>query len=284
MKIPRLIWWFLPALCLWQESVVAQQHPVGNDGPRIILSEWQDMLKQTIDSSVFLLRQDYSLRGKKSGRHYGQGNLPYFGRIYTIGVKISPHLIYTDSRLLTPEKFDTSFTPFAGIDSLEPVRGDFALRSIPEKDFHAFHTLSYDANPETRHLIFLSDSSFHTSYLPEGNDTLNAGWLVLFYARNDAHQDPDSLLTVVIKTGLNRVHEPFPGCYVYKPDKFSSRPNLLGGVFVQDEVKNGNVKILVKGVLYYENKQWLLNAFPPDRLPLEDQSGGQSGKLTPIKK
>src|SRR6516225_6354876 len=78
----------------------------------------QKLVRMAIDSSLCILRQEYTLTNR-SGNEYGRNGRSYFGKSYTIGV-LAEGKIWTDSRIRRPWDMDGNYDRFRGIDSIKP--------------------------------------------------------------------------------------------------------------------------------------------------------------------
>lgn len=120
----------LMAICLAQ--LVAQQ-------------ECED-IRPLVESSMYLIRQDYALQSTKDSSLYGRNNKRYYGRVYHVAV-LSKDTLWFDSRITTPWEGDKAFNDKYKADSAnyKPVLTDTYTRCLG--DVHPEFVEALDFKP-----------------------------------------------------------------------------------------------------------------------------------------
>src|SRR3569833_4717471 len=113
-------------LLLSMTLTLSAQTTPGSDAS--FLSGDQKMVRTAIDSSIYIVRQDYTLTNR-SGNEYGRNGKSYFGRTYTLGVKANGR-IWTDSRAVRPWDTDGNYDKFRTIDTIEPRLSNVCARQV----------------------------------------------------------------------------------------------------------------------------------------------------------
>ena len=95
------------------------------------LTDNQLLIRKSLDSALFIIRQDYVLRDT-SNRHpteYGREKNEYFGRTYTFAV-LSDYKLWCDAKIQTPWLYDSNYLQLGQIDSIRPVLSKIANRPL----------------------------------------------------------------------------------------------------------------------------------------------------------
>jgi hypothetical protein len=232
----------------------AQSNP-GTDAS--FVSGDQKLVRMAIDSSLCVLRQDYTLTNQK-GMQYGRNGKEYFGRTYTIGV-MADNKVYTNAQLLKPWEGDPNYDKFKATDSIKPRLGATYARPLVKS---AYVTVIPDtASPQG------SDSAIATLSSPDTasnigrvrNSQDRGGWLVLVASR-EAFSTNDTLpLNYTIYKAQPQFTETNNKGYI---KNMPVKENLIGGIYFISRISLGRITFIAAGILGKDKTGWYVQAFP----------------------
>jgi len=226
-------------------------------GDASFLSGDQKLVRMAIDSSLCILRQEYTLTNR-SGNEYGRNGKGYFGKAYTIGV-LASNRIWTDSRIRRPWDMDGSYDKFRSIDSIKPRLSGTYARQVVRSGYTAVKEDTSSRNTDSALAVYQSP------------DTLQNITLVNNY------QDRGGWLAIVASEGPVSVNDTLPVSYtIYKAQPQFATPgatktyikdipvkeNVLGGIYFISMIRLGKITFAAAGVLGKDKKGWYIQLFP----------------------
>lgn len=243
-------------------------------GDASFLSGDQKLVRMAIDSSLCILRQEYTLTNR-NGNEYGRNGKSYFGRAYALGV-LAGNRIWTVSRIRRPWEMDGNYEKFRSIDSIKPrLSGTYARQVVRS---------GYAAVKEDSSFRHQNDDSALTVY--QSPDTLPQVALVTHY------QDRGGWLIIVAGREPMGVNDTLPVSYtIYKVQPQFADPeatkayirnipvkeNVIGGIFFASMVRVGKITFAAAGILEKDKTGWYIQLFPGSKEIKKAES------LTPLK-
>jgi hypothetical protein len=208
------------------------------------LSGEQLMVKKTIDSALFIIRQDYVLKDTINGQSFGFNNKPYFGSAYTIGFMVDS-LLWFSSDVLKPWANDTNHFRFQRAFGYVPVLSNVYYRNVNEDKYQVLEYHSPDFSAEF-------DSIINTEKLKVVKPIMSFKGL----SRNKVFSSGDGWV-VFLHTEM-----PIKDCdtcnvlmsiYKGKPDfnnrgSMTNQPqvnNIIGGIYVDTQISTGKIEFLI---------------------------------------
>ena len=247
------------------------------------LTDNQLLIGTSLDSALFIIRQDYILRdtSKINATEYGREKNEYFGRMYTFAV-LSDNKLWCDAKIRSPWQYDSNYQQLGKIDSIRPVLSKVAIRPFYQRQFHTF--LIDQKTPLTHYdslLNNLSVASITATNKGKGVPFTQAtsdssGWLVIAYSTKEILKNDTSEIKLLI----------YRSQPVFKPNESevkikapSIEKNILGGFYFTVKYSVGRIELLLSGLLHQKKDTWILSAIPIENLLKNGKSS-----LTPIKR
>jgi hypothetical protein len=105
-----------------------------------------DDIRPLVESSIYLIRQDYALQSTKDSSLYGRNNKRYYGRVYHVAI-LSKDTLWFESRLSTPWEADQAFNSKYKADSAnyKPVLTDTYTRCLGDANAEFVEALDFKA-------------------------------------------------------------------------------------------------------------------------------------------
>ncbi len=245
---------------------------------KVFLSEEQRFIKAAIDSTIFIVRQDYVLRdmSKTPPVEYGRAGMDFFGRTYGLGI-IANNRLWVPISTSTPWLADENFLNYSQADSLRPFLTTVNTRSLFSSEYE-----NWNIEPklsESKYDSILNSSYIYSYNLPEKHKSLNiknnsidSGWVLLAYCpRKFADYDTSEIEFAIYKT--NPIFNPATNTAILK--KVPDLENIIGGLFFNVNISVGKIEILLAGIIYQEDSVWTISNIPVEPVDIT---------LTPRKK
>lgn len=274
---------------------LAQKDPAKDgqkDSPKgllSILSADQRFVRLAVDSSICLIRQEYTLIDAR-GNEYGRNSDPFFGRQYGLGV-ISDSGIWVGAELSSPWTADRNFEKFRSSDSLTPHLGKTFLRRPGQGGFTqltnhpATPATNHPATPAVRGSLFCMGRPEGLASIPCSFDVKDtAGWLVLLTTGGGT--DIGDTTHFVYNTFQPKLSFADPSGKGYLKN-MPEENNLVGGIYYTCAISLGKISFAAAGILQKDEKGWYIHPFPgrgagqleaPDRLSPVKKTGVTGGK------
>ncbi len=257
------------ALMMMPLSLLAQSNP-GTDVS--FVSGDQKLVRMAVDSSLCVLRQDYTLTNQK-GMQYGRNGKEYFGRTYSIGV-MADNKVFTDARLLRPWEADANFDKFKTADSIKPRLNPTYARPLTKS---AYVTVIPDTTLQgTDSTIAMLTSPDTTSNIGRArNSPDRGGWLVVVASPAGFSTNDTLPLNYTIYKAQPQFTETGGKGYI---KNMPVKENFIGGVYFISRISLGKITFIAAGILEKDKSGWYVQAFPGpgDKKKPED--------LTPLNK
>jgi hypothetical protein len=248
---------FYLILLLAPVATSAQTSP-GTDAS--FVSGDQKLVRMAIDSSLCVLRQDYTLTNQK-GMQYGRNGKEYFGRTYNIGV-MADNKVYTSIQLLKPWEGDANYDKFKAADSIKPHLSATYARPLTKP---AYVTVTPDTTGQG------TDSTIATLTSPDTTSNIGrvlnsqdrGGWLVVM-ASPAGFPTKDTLpLNYTIYKAQPQFTETTGKGYI---KNMPVKENLIGGVYFISRISLGRITFIAAGILGKDKTGWYVQAFPTNYL------------------
>jgi hypothetical protein len=226
-----------------------------------ILSSDQRMVRLAVDSSICLVRQEYTLMDAK-GNEYGRNSDAYFGRRYGLGV-ISDSGIWVGAEIGTPWVGDRNFEKFRTGDSLRPHLARTYVRRPVQGGF-----TELSGRPVGGGGLFCMTRPGGLAGIACVHDVRDpGGWMVLLTVKDGmdigdttrfGYNTFQPRLSFADSTGKGYVKN-MPG------DK-----GLVGGIYYTCVIGMGRISFNAAGILQKDEKGWYVQ-------PLRGNGAGQGG-------
>jgi len=231
----------------------------------------QKLVRMAIDSSLCILRQEYTLTNR-SGNEYGRNGKSYFGKAYTIGV-LAVGRIWTDSRILRPWDEDGNYDRFRTIDSIKPLLSGTFVRKVVSSGYTAVRADTSLHSTDSALAVYHSPDTLPSISLVN-NYRDRGGWLVVVASR-EAIGMSDTLPVgyTIYKAQPQFTAKGTRGYLKNMPVK----ENVIGGVYFQSSVRLGRIIFAAAGILGKDKEGWYIQLFPAG------EAGRAADDLTPLK-
>lgn len=238
-------------LLLTMNLALSAQTTPGSDAS--FLSGDQKMVRTAIDSSIYIVRQDYTLTNR-SGNEYGRNGKSYFGRTYTLGVKANGR-IRTDSRVLRPWEPDGNYDKFRAIDTIKPRLSNACARQVVQGGYVQVTTDS--AGGDSSIVVYQAPDSLPDIELAKDNRD-RTGWLAVA-ATKEALSAND---TVPVSYTIYKAQPQFgvngPKGYI---KNMPVKDNVIGGIYYLSTVRLGKISFYAAGILEKDKEGWYIRLF-----------------------
>ncbi len=268
-------------LLLTMTLTLAAQTTPGSDAS--FLSGDQKLVRMAIDSSIYIVRQDYTLTNR-SGNEYGRNGKSYFGRTYSLGVKANGR-IRTDGRVLRPWETDGNYDKFRMIDTIQPRLSNTAVRQVVQAGYVQVNTDSEGANgqdsshgnrsdngKEITVVGYAAADSLPDIELAKGNRD-RTGWLAVVSTKETLSANDTVPVSYTIYKAQPQFGANGPKGYI---KNMPVKDNVIGGIYYLSTVRLGRISFYAAGILEKDKEGWYIRLF---------SSGGPSKKaedLTPL--
>jgi hypothetical protein len=231
----------------------------------------QKLVRMAIDSSLCILRQEYTLTNR-SGNEYGRNGRSYFGKSYTIGV-LAEGKIWTDSRIRRPWDMDGNYDRFRGIDSIKPRLSGTFTRQVVGSEYMAVKEDTSFRSADSGLAAYQSPDALPNIALV-GNYRDRGGWLVVV-ASKEAIGTNDTLPVgyTIYKAQPQFTATGTRGYLKNMPVK----ENVIGGVYFLSSIRLGRITFAAAGILGKDKEGWYIQLFPTG------DEGRAADDLTPLK-
>jgi hypothetical protein len=231
----------------------AQSNP-GTDAS--FVSGDQKLVRMAIDSSLCVLRQDYTLTNQK-GMQYGRNGKEYFGRTYTIGV-MADNKVFTNAQLLKPWEGDANYEKFKAADSIKPrLSATFARPLV--KSTYVTVIPDTTAQGSDSAIAMLSSPDTTTNIGRVRNSPDRGGWLVVVASREGFPTNDTLPLNYTIYKAQPQFTETNNKGYIRN---MPVKENLIGGVYFISRISLGRITFIAAGILGKDKTGWYVQAFP----------------------
>ena len=241
-------------LLLAPVALSAQSNP-GSDAS--FVSADQKLVRMAIDSSLCILRQDYTLTNQK-GMHYGRNGKEYFGRIYTIGV-MTDNKVYTDARLLRPWEADANYDKFKAADSIKPRLSATYARPLTRSTYVIVIPDTVVPAGADSSIAALSSPDTTSNIGRVRNTSDRGGWLVLAASPAGFPTNDTLPLNYTIYKAQPQFTEANSKGYI---KNMPVKENLIGGVYFISRITLGRITFIAAGILGKDKTGWYVQAFP----------------------
>lgn len=230
-----------------------------------IITTEQRFIRNAVDSTLFIVRQDYTLRNihDPEAPEYGLGGKEYFGRAYYLAAYAGGELVVAVSEI-TPWDLDPNFEQFSENDSIKPVLSTVAIKGMNSNEFIPIDS---SLGFRTHSGIVSAEIDFgHSSLQIKRNSLDPTGWGIFVYSTEALVNDEAAELHFKI--------------YKIKPD-FSdegvigeiSNPtingSLIGAIYVTESFGIGSINLEMAGVVNEENLTWGVKPIPQPTVSIE---------------
>lgn len=253
-------------------GALAQKEQPGN--LLSLLSSDQRFVRLAVDSSICLIRQDYTLINA-TGVEYGRNNDTWFGKKIEVGV-ITDSGIWVSSALRMPWIGDKNYDGFSKSDSLQPHLSRTWFRRSAQRSFTEWKNPGIPTTPAGA-LLSLSrpDSLAAIPCAYDQQDT--AGWLILLSTKGD----PDSDSSVISYNSWQpKLAASDTEGRAYIKD-IPHEKNMLGGIYYACTILLGKIRFTAAGLLARDEKgAWYVQLLP-GRSPRSSDNHHPAGNAPP---
>ena len=243
----------------------------------------QFLIGKSLDSALFIIRQDYVLRDTShiNPTDYGREKNEYFGRMYTFAV-LSDHKLWCDAKIRTPWLSDSNYLQLGKADTIRPVLSKIAIRPFNQRQFNEFlidrktSLTHYDSLLDKLTIGYLTIKDLEKGVPISQATTDSTGWLVIAYSAQDiVKNDTNEIKLLIYRTQ--------PGFKPNEPEVKIKAPsvdkNILGGFYFIVKYSTGKIELELSGVLHQVEKSWVISSMPKETI-----QKGKKTSLTPIEK
>lgn len=249
------------------------------------LSGDQKLVRMAVDSSICILRQEYTLTDRR-GNEYGRNGRSYFGRTYTIGV-LAAGRIWTDSRIRRPWDMDANYEKFKAVDSIRPRLSETSARQVVRSGYTAVKEDSssrkedsssrkeYNTSREKDSALAVYRSPDSLSDIALINDCRDrGGWLVVVATREPIGMSD----TLPVSYTIYKAQPQFTATGVKGYLKnMPVRENVIGGVYFLSSTRLGKITFAAGGILGKDKEGWYIQLFPAG------EEHRQADDMTPLR-
>ena len=221
------------------------------------LSGDQKMVRMAVDSSLCILRQEYTLVNK-DGNEYGRDGKKYFGRLYSVGV-IADNSIWTDQALLKPWEKDEAYRLFNQSDSVKPRLSKVYLRK-PACSQRFTELAANTATPGNNNTLAVYEYPAGENSVSRINDSKdNDGWLVLIGWEEGTTNGDDIPVSYTIYKAAPLFNDADSKGYIRNMPV--SERQLVGGIYYTCTISLGKIIFSAAGVLKKDKKGYFIQRF-----------------------
>jgi hypothetical protein len=219
-----------------------------------ILSSDQRFVRLAVDSSICLVRQEYTLIDGK-GNEYGRNSNAFFGRKFGLGV-ISDSGIWLGAEIGAPWTGDKNFEKFRTGDSLKPHLAKTFIRRPADGGFTELKTHPAAAGGD----LFCISRPGQLASIPCSYDAKDAaGWLVLVSSKDGTDVgDTTKFGYNTFQPKLSFADSSGKGYIKNMP----SEKDLVGGIYYTCVVALGKISFSAAGILQKDEKGWYVHPLP----------------------
>jgi len=248
-------------LLLTMTFTLAAQTTPGSDAS--FLSGDQKMVRMAIDSSIYIVRQDYTLTNR-SGNEYGRNGKSYFGRTYALGVKADGR-IWTDSRVLRPWETDGNYDKFRAIDTIRPRLSNAYARQVVQGGYVQVDSAGGDSQGKAGN-DHRSDTSITAYQAPDSSTGIGlikdnrdrTGWLAVVATKEALSANDTSAVSYTIYKAQPQFGADGSKGYI---KNMPVKDNVIGGIYYLSTVRLGRISFYAAGILEKDKEGWYIRLF-----------------------
>ena len=238
-------------LCLFSQYGITQI-------PDILKSSNQQLIENAVSSGLFVIRQDYRLQKNTgdSASFYGRNGNDYFGRTYSLGVKVE-NGICTYEKMLNPWSVDDNYRKYIDDESYKPIifRTEYRPAVTPE---YKMLLIDWTEAEVQESLLFVPDS-LGDGFMLDYESGKKDGWIVLVTSDGDWTEDDEAPFVFDIYRTSIEIKEDQSSCIIKPP---STTRQILGGIYVCPVVSSvGKLSFLLTGIVEYNDSNWRITKF-----------------------
>lgn len=217
-----------------------------------------ELIESAVGEGVCIVRTNYALKEKKTGKLYGLGGKHYYGSFVSIGYMI-PGGFVCDQLSLTPWLEDKTYDKYRSNGDYEPVLIDsLYVRQATDKgtlqSFAISKTQKISDSPWTLLSIQTSNANGFQTNAVEHDGT--NGWIVWLSAPSEANLGTDSQLVMTSTNKRIDISDSIEKVEIEAP---LLTQWLLGGLYVVPEVIGvGEIRLNLRGLLSKEEAHWFI--------------------------
>jgi len=199
------------------------------------------------DEAVHFIRQDYLLKGKKSGKLYGLPEKDYFGRITAISIAANGKL-YTFGKVAKPWVQDENFGNLdqSDRDTLSPALEPLALRKIMGDSTKSLDELKYDTTKNGLCTFTKPDKwpDLDIEAFPTTAETNKRLHLLIYHTEQNVDQEPKIKATAI---NIDPTWGDKDGTEI--KFEWKEKGSVLGGIFFVETLSVGKVEVAAVALL-----------------------------------
>ena len=226
------------------------------------LSSNQYIIKNAVDSALFIVQQNYALKDTETGEMYGRGGNDYFGREFYLAANISENVVIPAS-IRKPWVKDEAFQSYRDDTTIRPVLSKQTARHVTDT---VHNTYGYEDHNKTpldslyqKNEMYRTNVSFtakHIPYIQKATDS--TGWMVVAYTETPLRENPNAKAKYYI-------YKVQPDFSVHDSLAFVEKPkvdNIIGGFWITDSISTGHAHFRIAGMLCNTEEKWYIRNFP----------------------
>lgn len=222
-----------------------------------LVTDNQEMLKNALRNSFYLMRQEFQLEDNATGERYNIDSLDYFGAYEGYCIRVG-HGFICDSKLLEPwvdDKNVSAYPQFSPVLSYTDVynASDTLWYRVKLRPFAEVRKIGRDA-------VFVQDSLFPVDAISIDREYGEKdGWAVWLYKKGNGIDI--SLIRQKISVGVGEVH-----AILDAPVK---KENLLGGVYLSVCYPSpGKIDLMLAAMIACKDGKYYAVAIMPENKPV----------------
>lgn len=260
-------------------QVTFAQFPLGK-------SAGQEITEKALKGSIFIVKQAYQLKDKKSGDLFGKNGKEEFGAAYSYAV-LTVLGGYAPTNIFTPWENDKAFDEYK--EKYEPVNANTWLRSLEHKAVYNKISISEPDSNEGFSLFNISDTLQNQRLGIDGQTGEKDGWMVWLTSSESLQESESTAVTVLPINKIITINEKDK---FYDIDPPTKTGHILGGLYVCPTYKGGgHVEYLLVGFAVQKDNKWQMyvpfigmKAESVKYAPATTESLEENNGLTPINK
>lgn len=225
----------------------------------------QKYINQATQDVLYIVRQDYILKDTTSlnPNEYGIAGHNYFGRVYRLAI-LSENKLWCDNSVLTPWFRDVNYVEYKDDRAIQPVLSKVYVRKITERNYTQLNqsdlqTTSFDSllNKISIHYYSFPDSIKGIANKKEVKT--DKSWVILASTQESISENDSCDIKLTIYQMPTNFTENKLDVVVKEP---TVTENLLGGIYLTEEVSIGEIDFFFAGILNKRALNWYVSSIP----------------------
>lgn len=237
------------------------------------------LVEKSLETSIFLLRQEYQLEDTLTHKRYTLDNRSDFGSAVSFAVLTETGYIVLND-IVVPWEKDSRYEPYKG-KQYRPVLSRTLVRTVKDsawRESALISPLSVSPMKDTQ-WVEIKDSLYAKGLVKDCSDGKKDGWAV-WLASAEEHVDSSALSLIVYRQAIELSDKDTDDIVIKAPD---TKSNMLGGLYMQpcfDRI--GQIVFKVCGIVVRKEDSWVLVRCLPDVSAMHTDAEEPDDVKTPV--